>query len=1824
MGILGTIAKALAPELAGSAIEKGGGWLRDKGLGDPEVRELRTALDEALRRAIAALPLDDDDLIRDHLHSVLTVLFKDQPLVEALLGAALQGAAARDVTALATFHARLHAIGADLTTIHVDAETLFRTLIHELADALLRRAVRADNPLYNHVSLAQLALMRDELSRRELQFDALLERFAHFEKLLQELRAVLADTLSIAEQQRRLTAQLNAAQPAQQAMLAEVVATLHHRGEAAQRAWSINDLFGMVVGEGRADGSPPPFNFVPFYEKHLSEQAVERLYLEAVVQNNATLILPLADQQSSVVPLERIYVALKAVKKSQAEQNAEQTQISEAFERGQGVRISEILSRQLLPADAIRRREGRGEARNLAELVRDHQWLVLVGDPGSGKSTLARWLALRLARAMQAGDEELVVPADHVRPDPEEAGEERLGPVRLPILIRLADYAQARWGEGGNKALTLADYLGVSPAVALLESQTKEQRLWQRYLTERRATLILDGLDEVTDSDQRRDVKAEIEALIDRWFRDEKQRSPLDNAWVVARQQERPWRGNQLIVTSRIVGYAAAPLAATLPRYEIALMENVAVRRFCQNWVEAHPDLEENAEALAAAVLDHSNHHVKSEMGRNPLMLTILAQIWREAPDRTLPQRRATLYSAAAKQVFDQRRDGWGRLGEQLGNDLADVMQRLTASIAFRLHAHADYIADLVDEETLQEWLVEAIQSEPALQRQPRHPNDLAEEVLEAARQLSGFLVPRGHELYGFLHRQFQEYFAAIQLLGECKATKEWSPIWARIDQPAWYEVLLIAVGLLAGDDRQQLRRNHKGGQFLTALLDHEAADPTGGLLPVRTLFAALALREARGWTDALTQRIASALIAAYSRENAARFEALHEAVEKCFATLPREEPRGGTGVRRALVAALNTTGPDAGRWQRMAAAELIVKYEWWHRDVASALRAAWQRELEPAATLRLALETHWRASPNDFMASEFQQWVTDEWWAQMMAHDHWQGIILALYLMPGAELAREQCLLDSALTPHLWPLLQAQPADRDALTTLLWELWESDDDQLARDAARGLAYLGDERAATRVGNSGNHRARAMIAGFALARALDLDRALDRALDLDLALARARDRALDLDLDRALDRARARALALALDLDRALDRDLARALAHLASIVQVIESAIRAAESRGIDDVEIMEALAHAKRQLTELRPLLLGYERLVTFWQGVAQWPNNATMEAWAAQPRPALTNDRLAWLLQMQEHAAKMLLPRLKVSGALDDAHLAELCGWLRDGREWQQCHAALLLAEMDRLTIVAAEQWLPDCLRSEEDLTRYRAQQALMKRRKASKADEAALRALGAWDNKRENNVLVNTYGGWALKEVEHDDPALLQRWIDDGDDALLQTVHRLSDECWPPWLEGLANGVPSTQKSMLDATSWLLRLNPLPDKAPKIGEQLLELLISLTANDDPAISEAAFTTLGLLRDAGLRSSAIDHLLASAPDKGTLQPARQMALARLAAGADDAQHTAIEDTLREPLPHVGAAAALLRIAWQRRYRKSSYSNSYYLRWDPDIDEQPAIERVNRLRSQLPDSDWLSAMLQAGTDDDYWENDGYHERIVGLIGREIGQLAEAHADSAVRRLLNEITPHDDEAWPRRRIALAALATVAEASPTLFSNVPNVEAMLLRGAADVQSFTARRHAIRAMSQLRRVGPSLLLAILNAAGDIGKVQRDAVAAVANYQRLDRDAFVQQADDPASALHQLRDALHAHSAARAYLAVQMLGTLGRAPAAQGVAGLRARIIGWLSEAYKDEANRQRDVFLLEKEDNWSDEEITHKGTLGQAILAALLGIIDLPF
>ena len=512
-----------------------------------------------------------------------------------------------------------------------------------------------------------------------------------------------------------------------------------------------------------------------------------------------------------LLPLEEVYVELRAVAEVpdaadafSVEERRLLLEVDEKDEPGRRELMSQL--------DALRRdRWSRTlpERKSIAAALhqRDRRAFVILGDPGSGKSTLLHFLALVYARGPAAAAARLAI-------DPLEAD-------RLPIFAPLAAFDDMRHQ---NPGLSLADFLplyydrrrglpGLGP-------------LFQRALQSGRALVLLDGLDEVLDTGTRAYVAQQAGALIQEW-------SP---------------RGVRFAVSSRFVGYREAALPGNLPTLSVLDFGPPEIEIFVRQWAHAYekwaaegvesPEMLRAAQKLAADLLTdvRSNDSVR-RLAANPLMLTMLALLRRQVG--RLPHRRVQLYESYIGALLETWVDARSHGDREQAITILDRHQAENLLIPLALWLQQEKPSGTAGGEELRRKLVDICLAERGLTASAPRPQVLEAEkeagrFLREMRQLTGLLVERGHDAFGFLHLTFQEYFAgrALALLDPVRREAILRP---HLHDPRWREPILLCAGRLGVTEN---RRTQVTG-LVRAILD--CPDPTEEKLH-RNLLLALAI----------------------------------------------------------------------------------------------------------------------------------------------------------------------------------------------------------------------------------------------------------------------------------------------------------------------------------------------------------------------------------------------------------------------------------------------------------------------------------------------------------------------------------------------------------------------------------------------------------------------------------------------------------------------------------------------------------------------------------------------------------------------------------------------------------------------------------------------------------------------------------------------------------------------------------------------------------------------------------------------------------------------
>ncbi|HEX2202403.1 MAG TPA: TIR domain-containing protein, partial [Longimicrobium sp.] len=709
------------------------------------------------------------------------------------------------------------------------------------------------------------------------------------------------------------------------------------RVDSQFKAWA-NDGLRASAGHPRPDAAPP---------LSLDDLGrVERRYLNEVVRDVQYLKVsglgsPPGESGRALrrLPLESVYITLRADPTTLADRLQTRALHRELAALGadggtRGEDGREPHARPKTPQEIIAERgphaaepdSDPGEAELVLEdAFRDERVLVILGDPGSGKSVLCRWLALQLARRSLASWG--LGPAG-----PADAS--ALGPPRLPILLRVADlngwlraHVEAR---GAGQTPDLMEAIGTHGAAGVEEVAPREAAaLFRAAIEEKRAVVLLDGLDEVPDAGDRELITDALEAFATRWV--------LDPGGV--RRQGRPGDtgGNQLVVTSRVTGYHLAPLrfeSDVAAHYRIRPLDDERVRRFCAHvarlFDEQRPD-----EALGRQLLEDLELSLLpglDRLKRNPLLLTSLISYW--YPRRRLPRSRAELYHAllldlcARWRSMDATLDG---VSETLRAWVADDerLLDLLGVVAREIHLEhpSGQIARPALERFVRDRLVARVTGTVSLEMEARDAEEDVRALMILMSTQVGALVEVGPDIFRFLHLTFQEYLVGRDLVrglaadGAEEALAE--AFLERLDEPRWREPVLFAFGELGLPDAPGSRRVDRGTVLRalrqSGLRRRQAAAPAALGLLIADLVAELSPEEV-GAED-VTETIWALAEAYRSYGPSPEVEEQRLRVAERLAELRRAAPGSEAVDRevRALVASRDELAPALAHlyWER-------------------------------------------------------------------------------------------------------------------------------------------------------------------------------------------------------------------------------------------------------------------------------------------------------------------------------------------------------------------------------------------------------------------------------------------------------------------------------------------------------------------------------------------------------------------------------------------------------------------------------------------------------------------------------------------------------------------------------------------------------------------------------------------------------------------------------------------------------------------------------------------------------------------------------------------
>jgi hypothetical protein len=493
------------------------------------------------------------------------------------------------------------------------------------------------------------------------------------------------------------------------------------------------------------------------------------------------------------IPLERMYVALRVDPTSPTERAAAHELLVRELE--QRVQLADLTPEEeerlwwkahteLPVADHIAT-GARLDTKllNIGEVCRKRTPVVVLGDPGSGKTTMARWLAIMHARALIDGGEEVTVPVGKIDAGQADSDADfSLGPPLLPVLARVAEFAE-RIDTGGG-APTVLDFLAEHSWFGSRPAWSRDigghragdpvpapirRELLRRAVTEGRALIVLDGLDEIADPAARVKVSEAVTEFVRTASRD----------------------GNRLLITSRIAGYHLRPLPASLTHVTIERLTDESMRVFFHAWMRevdrqlrgtdaTGTDAARRAEHLLELLHRPDGRYVY-ELATNPLLASTIATIY-EAGGGSLPRQRVEVYQKAVDRLVAV---WYERMSAADVARLTEHMFAVLRRVAY--HVHSRKPTGVIAEPEFRDLF----RTELA-RLSPDSVEEMLETLLRAMRDEVGLLASSAPGAYRFSHQTFQEFLAAQYLLDQPAAQ-----VLQHLGDPRWREPILMLLGLV-------------------------------------------------------------------------------------------------------------------------------------------------------------------------------------------------------------------------------------------------------------------------------------------------------------------------------------------------------------------------------------------------------------------------------------------------------------------------------------------------------------------------------------------------------------------------------------------------------------------------------------------------------------------------------------------------------------------------------------------------------------------------------------------------------------------------------------------------------------------------------------------------------------------------------------------------------------------------------------------------------------------------------------------------------------------
>jgi predicted NACHT family NTPase len=365
--------------------------------------------------------------------------------------------------------------------------------------------------------------------------------------------------------------------------------------------------------------------------------------------------------------------------------------------------------------------------------------LMLLGKPGAGKTTFLKHLAIQCNQGKFQAE-------------------------RIPIFISLKFFAEEALYTDD---LSILDYIKEE----FVSFDSVDLSVLKKVLSEGKALILLDGLDEVPDKDCDEVVK-QIRWLTRKYYK------------------------NQFIVTCRIAASKYRFQQEGFTDVEVADFNDEQIAAFANNWFVAFSkENQAEGEAKASEFIEKlklpENQQIR-ELAVTPILLNLACLVF--SYKAKFPSKRSKLYEQGLDillRIWDEER--YIKRGEVYQNLNLQRKKQLLFYLAAITFERGDYF---FEQDKSKQLIAGYLSTLPNAITDRAILEEDSQAVLKAIEAQHGLLVERAQGIYSFSHLTFQEYFTARYFV-ESPGLQALENLSNHITEKRWREVFLLTIDML-------------------------------------------------------------------------------------------------------------------------------------------------------------------------------------------------------------------------------------------------------------------------------------------------------------------------------------------------------------------------------------------------------------------------------------------------------------------------------------------------------------------------------------------------------------------------------------------------------------------------------------------------------------------------------------------------------------------------------------------------------------------------------------------------------------------------------------------------------------------------------------------------------------------------------------------------------------------------------------------------------------------------------------------------------------------